>query len=74
MAGDQKQQNSWEKLRQPDQAKVQGAFSYVINLPSHRDCLHLDCGHDQETRNLEKHEVGMRKCYASSSGVGGRRH
>ena len=70
MPGNQKQQNARKKLRQPHQAQVEGALGDVVNLPSHRDCLHFDGGHDEEARNLKQHEVRMREGDASGSGVG----
>ena len=74
MAGNQKQQNARKKLRQPHEPQVERALGDVINLPSHRNRLHFDRGHNEEARNLKQHEVRMRKGDASSSGVGGGGH
>ena len=69
MSGQQEQQHAREKLRQADQSQIKRAFGNVVNLPSHRYGLHFDRSDDQETRNLEEHEIGVSECYASCSGI-----
>src|ERR1700733_13021675 len=71
MSRNQEQKDARQELREPYQAEIQRAFREVVNLPSHRDRLHLHRSHNQKSRNLEQHKVGMSKREASCSGVGG---
>ena len=68
MAGDQKQQNAGEKLRQSDETKIQRPFRDFIDLPADGDGLHLSGENDKETAQLEKNETRIRESN-SSGGV-----
>ena len=61
MARQQKQKDSRQKLRESDQAQIQRSTRDFVDLPSHRDRLHFERGHDEEARDLVEREIGVGK-------------
>jgi hypothetical protein len=53
VAGNRKQQDSREKLREADVAEIERALGDFVDLPSHGHRLHLDGDDDQKSRDLE---------------------
>ena len=65
MSRDQKQKHAGQKLGQADQSEIQRPPGDLVDLPSHRDRLHLQRGHDKESRCLVNGEVGIGECNAA---------
>ena len=74
MPGNREQQNARQELSKPNVSKIKRPFGNFVDLPAHRDGLHLDRGHNEEARNLKQHKSRMGKGGASRPGIGARRH
>ena len=59
MSRDQKQEHAGQKLGEADQAEIERPPGDLVHLPSHRDRLHLQRGHDEESSGLVNGEVGI---------------
>jgi len=75
VTGEQKQKDGREKLDETRQAEVQRAVIDFLDLPAHRDGLHLRAKDDAESRGLVQAETGEAEGGgASGDGLMGSRH
>src|SRR5215475_12701058 len=61
VAGDQKQHDAREKLRQSDIAQIKRALGDLIDLPANGYGLHFGGKNDEEARHLEEQKARILK-------------
>ena len=61
MAGKQEQREARQKLRQADVSQIKRTVRDVVDLPGHRDRLHLERKHDKQSRERVGDEIGIGK-------------
>jgi len=61
VAGDQEKEDAGRKLREANQSKIERPMRERIDLPAHRDGLHLSRASDEDSRRHEQTEIGISK-------------